>query len=131
MYCADVPDLYVQDKSCPVAWQQRWQQSEVRIVLRANRAMEHGFRAGLLEDARRISLYKQLSNRKWPDRTRWREREPGFNYRDTELPRMLGENDRSGLRLKCQSRSYIRQHWPLATSSTSAIGGNPTFSIYR
>jgi len=53
--------------------------------------MEHGFRAGLLEDARRMSLYKQLSNRKWPDRTRWREREPGFNYRDTELPRMLGK----------------------------------------
>ena len=52
---------------------------------------EHGFRAGLLEDARRMSLYKQLSNRKWPDRTRWREREPGFNYRDTELPRMLGK----------------------------------------
>jgi len=38
VYCADVPDLYVQDKSCPVAWQKRWQQSEVRIVLRANRA---------------------------------------------------------------------------------------------
>ena len=38
-----------------------------------------------------MSLYKQLSNRKWPDDTRWREREPGYNSRDIELPRMLGK----------------------------------------
>lgn len=53
--------------------------------------MEHGFRAGLIDESRRMSLYKQLSNRKWPDSVRWREREPGYNLRDTELPRMLGK----------------------------------------
>lgn len=53
--------------------------------------MEHGFRAGLIDESRRMSLYKQLSNRKWPDSIRWREREPGYNLRDTELPRMLGK----------------------------------------
>lgn len=53
--------------------------------------MEHGFRAGLIDESRRMSLYKQLSNRKWPDGKRWREREPGYNLRDIELPRMLGK----------------------------------------
>jgi Zn-dependent peptidase ImmA (M78 family) len=59
--------------------------------------MEHGFRAGLLDEARRISLYKQLSNRKWPDGTRWREREPGYNSRDVEQPRLLGKMVEVGL----------------------------------
>jgi Zn-dependent peptidase ImmA (M78 family)/transcriptional regulator with XRE-family HTH domain len=59
--------------------------------------MEHGFRAGLLGESKRMSLYKQLSNRKWPDGVRWREREPGYNSRDPELPRMLGKMVEVGL----------------------------------
>jgi Zn-dependent peptidase ImmA (M78 family) len=59
--------------------------------------IQHGYRADLMDDYRRMSLYKQLSNRKWPDGVRWREREPAYNLRDIELPRMLGKMVEVGL----------------------------------
>jgi Zn-dependent peptidase ImmA (M78 family) len=59
--------------------------------------IQHGYYAGLMDDYRRMSLYKQLSNRKWPDGVRWREREPAHNSRDVELPRMLGKMVEVGL----------------------------------
>lgn len=77
--------------------------------------MEHGFRARLIDESRRISLYKQLSNRKWPDGTRWREREPGFNLRDTELPRMLGKMVEVGfgVNVGLDVVSDATGHWPV------------------
>jgi Zn-dependent peptidase ImmA (M78 family) len=76
---------------------------------------EHGFRSGLLDDARRISLYKQLSNRKWPDGIRWREREPGYNSRDLELPRMLGKmvEVSFGADTGLDVVSEATGHWPI------------------
>ena len=76
---------------------------------------EHGFRAGLLGEAKRMSLYKQLSNRKWPDGTRWREREPGFNSRDVELPRMLGKMIEVGFGANAtlDTVSEATGHWPV------------------
>jgi Zn-dependent peptidase ImmA (M78 family) len=77
--------------------------------------MEHGFRAGLLDEARRMSLYKQLSNRKWPDGTRWREREPGYNSRETELPRLLGKMVEVGFGVgtSLDVVSDATGHWPI------------------
>lgn len=77
--------------------------------------MEHGFRAGLLSESKRMSLYKQLSNRKWPDSTRWREREPGYNSRDTELPRLLGKMAEVGLgsNVSLDVVSAATGHWPV------------------
>lgn len=77
--------------------------------------MEHGFRAGLIDESRRMSLYKQLSNRKWPDSKRWREREPGFNLRDTELPRMLGKMVEVGFGpdVGLDVISDATGHWPV------------------
>lgn len=77
--------------------------------------MEHGFRAGLLSESKRMSLYKQLSNRKWPDSTRWREREPGYNSRDTELPRLLGKMAEVGLgsNVSLDVVSVATGHWPV------------------
>jgi Zn-dependent peptidase ImmA (M78 family) len=78
---------------------------------------EHGFRASLLDDSRRMSLYKQLSNRKWTDGTRWREREPGWDLREPELPRMLGKMAEVGLGLGTDvgldSVSRETGHWPV------------------
>jgi Zn-dependent peptidase ImmA (M78 family) len=77
--------------------------------------MEYGFRTGLLNERKRISLYKQLSNRKWPDGIRWREREPGYNSREAELPRMLGKMVEVGMGrdtgLDLVSR--VTGHWPI------------------
>ena len=77
--------------------------------------MEHGFRAGLLSESKRMSLYKQLSNRKWPDSARWREREPGYNSRDTELPRLLGKMAEVGLgsNVSLDVVSAATGHWPV------------------
>lgn len=77
--------------------------------------IEHGFRADLLDDARRMSLYKQLSNRKWPDGTRWREREPGYNARDAEQPRMLGKMVEVGFGFNASLDSITEAtgHWPV------------------
>lgn len=77
--------------------------------------IEHGFRNGLLTPDRRVSLYKQLSNRR--DRftgVRWREQEPGWRDRDPERPKLLGkiiekafDNEQSLQRL------YVHLHyWP-------------------
>jgi len=76
--------------------------------------MEHGFRAGLIDESRRMSLYKQLSNRKWPDGKRWREREPGYNLRDIELPRMLGKMVEVGFgaSVGLDVVSAATGHWP-------------------
>jgi hypothetical protein len=62
-----------------------------------------------------MSLYKQLSNRKWPDGVRWREREPGYNSRDPELPRMLGKMVEVGLGTNA-SLDLVSQetgYWPV------------------
>jgi Zn-dependent peptidase ImmA (M78 family) len=53
--------------------------------------IQHGFKLNLIDESRRTSLFKQLSNRKWPDGIRWREREPGYNLRELESPRLLGK----------------------------------------
>lgn len=77
--------------------------------------MEHGFRTGLLGESKRMSLYKQLSNRKWPDGIRWREREPGHNSREPELPRMLGKMVEVGLGVDA-SLDLVSQetgYWPI------------------
>ena len=76
--------------------------------------MEHGFRAGLIDESRRMSLYKQLSNRKWPDGKRWREREPGYNLREIELPRMLGKMVEVGFgaSVGLDVVSAATGHWP-------------------
>jgi Zn-dependent peptidase ImmA (M78 family) len=76
--------------------------------------MEHGFRAGVIDESRRMSLYKQLSNRKWPDGIRWREREPGYNLRDIELPRMLGKMVEVGFgaTVGLDVVSAATGHWP-------------------
>jgi Zn-dependent peptidase ImmA (M78 family) len=77
--------------------------------------IEHGFRVGLLDPSKRMSLYKQLSNRKWPDGTRWREREPGYNARDPEFPRMLGKMVEVGLGIDTSLETVSRAtgHWPV------------------
>jgi Zn-dependent peptidase ImmA (M78 family) len=77
--------------------------------------MEHGFRIGLLDESKRMSLYKQLSNRKWPDGVRWREREPGFDSREAELPRMLGKMVEVGLGADTGLDFVSRAtgHWPI------------------
>lgn len=77
--------------------------------------MEHGFRAGLLDESKRMSLYKQLSNRKWPDGVRWREREPGYNSREPELPRMLGKMIEVGLGADASLELVSREtgYWPI------------------
>lgn len=76
--------------------------------------VEHGFRRGLMSEARRMSVYKQLSNRKWPGGTRWREREPGFDAREPELPRMLGKMAEVGLGagVSLDAVSLETGHWP-------------------
>jgi Zn-dependent peptidase ImmA (M78 family) len=76
--------------------------------------MEHGFRAGLLDPDKRMSLYKQLSNRKWPDGTRWREREPGYNSREVELPRLLGKMAEVGFgaNVSLDTVSNTTGYWP-------------------
>ncbi|ORT49987.1 hypothetical protein KBI5_13565 [Frankia sp. KB5] len=54
--------------------------------------IEHGYRNGLLGDAQRINLYKQMSNRKDPGTgERWRVREPGWNDRDPERPKLIAK----------------------------------------
>lgn len=52
--------------------------------------IQHGYRHGLLDDQRRTSLFKQLSNSKDP-RTgqRWRVREPGADDRPVERPLLV------------------------------------------
>lgn len=77
--------------------------------------IEHGFHAGLLDESRRVSLYKQLSNRKWPDGRRWREREPGYNAREVELPRMLGKMVEVGFgaSVALDTVSEATGHWPV------------------
>lgn len=77
--------------------------------------IEHGFRNGLMPADRRISLYKQLSNRR--DRftgLRWREKEPGWQDREPERPKLLGKMmetsfDGEQVLLKLQSRLHF---WP-------------------
>jgi Zn-dependent peptidase ImmA (M78 family) len=54
--------------------------------------IEHGYRNDLLSEAQRISLYKQLSNKR--DRLsgqRWRVREPGWNDRQPERPKLIAK----------------------------------------
>jgi len=54
--------------------------------------IEHGFRNGLLAEAQRTSLYKQLSNKR--DRMtgeRWRVTEPGWNEREPERPLLIAK----------------------------------------
>ncbi len=54
--------------------------------------IEHGYRNGLLTDAQRINLYKQLSNQR--DRLsgdRWRVKEPGWNDREPERPKLIAK----------------------------------------
>jgi Zn-dependent peptidase ImmA (M78 family) len=77
--------------------------------------IEHGFHAGLIDESRRMSLYKQLSNRKWPDNIRWREREPGYNLRDIELPRMLGKMVEVGFgaNVGLDAVSAATGYWPV------------------
>lgn len=45
--------------------------------------IQHAYRSGLLTDTRRVSLFRQMSARKW------REREPGWEWRLAEKPRAL------------------------------------------
>ncbi|MEX5634132.1 helix-turn-helix domain-containing protein [Parafrankia sp. FMc2] len=54
--------------------------------------IEHGYRNGLVESTQRTNLYKQMSNRR--DREtgeRWRVREPGWNDRDPERPKLIAK----------------------------------------
>jgi Zn-dependent peptidase ImmA (M78 family) len=54
--------------------------------------IEHGYRNDLLTDAQRINLYKQLSNKR--DRMsgeRWRIKEPGWNEREPERPKLIAK----------------------------------------
>jgi Zn-dependent peptidase ImmA (M78 family) len=54
--------------------------------------IEHGYRNGLLADGQRINLYKQLSNKR--DRLsgeRWRIKEPGWNDREPERPKLIAK----------------------------------------
>lgn len=54
--------------------------------------IEHGYRNDLLTDGQRINLYKQLSNKR--DRLsgeRWRAKEPGWNDREPERPKLIAK----------------------------------------
>lgn len=62
---------------------ERWGMSIAALI-------QHGYRNELLDEARRISLFKQLSNGRDP-RTgeRWRVREPGAGSRPVERPLLV------------------------------------------
>ncbi|XVU24877.1 ImmA/IrrE family metallo-endopeptidase [Actinoplanes sp. CA-054009] len=77
--------------------------------------VEHGWREGLLTDDRRTSFYKQLSNRKDAQTgLRWREREPGWNDREVERPRLLARMLEAvyGNGLRIGEVSNMTGHWP-------------------
>lgn len=68
-----------------LALKHRWGMSLAALI-------EHGHRNGLLDNDTRMSLYKQLSNRR--DRTTgqsWRVTEPGWNDRKAERPKLIGK----------------------------------------
>lgn len=68
-----------------LALKQRWGMSLAALV-------EHGYRNKLLDAETRMSLYKQLSNRR--DRTTgqsWRLTEPGWNDRRAERPKLIAK----------------------------------------
>ena len=68
-----------------MALKRRWGMSLAALI-------EHGHRHGLLEDAARTSLYKQLSNRRDKSTGQaWRVREPGWNEREPERPKLLAK----------------------------------------
>jgi Zn-dependent peptidase ImmA (M78 family)/transcriptional regulator with XRE-family HTH domain len=86
---------------------------EYGIALSAT--IEHAWREGLVSDDRRTSFYKQLSNRKDAETgLRWREREPGWNDREVERPRLLARMIEAvyGDGLRLGDISNMTGHWP-------------------
>ncbi|WP_433055556.1 XRE family transcriptional regulator [Dactylosporangium sp. CS-033363] len=78
--------------------------------------IEHAWRIGLIDDARRISFYKQLSNRRDAlTGLRWREQEPGSRDREAERPRLVSRMIEAvfGEGLRVAELSAPTGYWPL------------------
>jgi Zn-dependent peptidase ImmA (M78 family)/transcriptional regulator with XRE-family HTH domain len=87
--------------------------AEFGIALSA--IIEHAWREALISDERRMSFYKQLSNRRDPQTgLRWREREPGWQDREVERPRLLARMIETvfGDGLRLGEVSNLTGHWP-------------------
>ena len=78
--------------------------------------VEHAWRSKLIDDRKRTSFYKQMSNRRDPaSGLRWRDREPGANDREVERPRLLARMVETvfGDGLRLNELSSATGNWPL------------------
>ena len=64
---------------------QKWGMSLAAMI-------EHAYRLRVVSSAERLSFFKQMSNRRDPiTKLRWREREPGWEDREVEVPKVVGQ----------------------------------------